>query len=119
LGSFADVRPTFSLVLPTNGQQRNKDSLRGSLRFTANAFYKTLKNLILTTGVTTQLNNHEFTISAERGANIQASFQPFLVLGYVLGAFQLSAYSAHTTAYTYLIGDTGVIDFYWISPFLI
>jgi len=109
LGSFADVRPTFSLVLPTNGQQRNKDSLRGSLRFTANAFYKTLKNLILTTGVTTQLNNHEFTISAERGANIQAGYRRhrFLLdqsISYIRSA-KLSFSVGHTNSGSVLTQD--------------
>lgn len=101
VAGVADVRPTLSLILPTNQEQRERDSLRGALRLTANAFYKTIKNAILTTGLTAQLNNHRFTISARQGANVQTLLQPFVVIGYVLGPFQLSTYSAHSTAFTY------------------
>jgi len=101
IGTIADLRPTLSLILPTNSQQRYRDSLLGGAQFTASAFFRTHTRWILGLGTRFRQNFHEFTISSVQGANIETLMQPFLTVGISVGKFQFATQSSYTLARTY------------------
>lgn len=101
IGGVMDLRPTFSLVAPTNAMQRQDDSLRGAARLTGIAYFRTRSAWILGFGGQAQLNNHQFSVSAINGANLQTIATGFATVGYSLGKFQLVAQGSQTNAWTY------------------
>lgn len=101
IAKLIDVRPTLSVIMPTNSVQRDKDSLNGAAQLTLSSFVRTRSPLILGLGSQFRLNTHKFTVSAISGPNIQSIVTPFATLGYVLGKFQLVARGSYSAAQTY------------------
>lgn len=102
IGRIADLRPTLQLILPTNEVQRNDDSLRGAIQITGNAFIRTNTQFIVAVGTQARLNNHQYSISALNGANIQTLVTPYVTLGWQFTPkWQLVTQSAYTMARTY------------------
>ncbi len=102
LGRTADLRPTVSLILPTNQVQRDIDTLQAALRTTVSVFARTNTPFILETGATLQLNSHQFSISRENGPNLQTRATPYLSLGWTFAdKVQVLATQAYDSAWTY------------------
>ncbi len=97
----ADLRPTLSLTLPTNSMQRQDDSLRGAATLTGIAYFRTFSRWIFAVGSQARINNHQFSISAINGANLQTQVAAFGTVGYTLGKFQLVARGSQRTAWSY------------------
>ncbi len=89
------------MVFATNSEDRYRDSMRGALQLSAGGFYRTHTNFILGGGLSFRQNNHEFTISARGGANIERVATASLNLGYTLGKFQFFTQNSYSLAQTY------------------
>jgi len=102
IGTLGDMRPLVSLVLPTNGIQRDKESLRGALRAGAAFYVKTNSNFIMETGASVTLNNHQYSRSAFDVANIQWRGSPYIIVGWSFGDhWQVTAYNGLEATRTY------------------
>lgn len=102
LGRYANLRPTYTLILPTNEVQRNDDSLNGALQVSGNAFINTNTNFILAFGASGRLNTHDFSISAISGANIERVISAWNTLGWqITPKWQIIGQSVYRVATTY------------------
>lgn len=102
IGSIGDLRTTGSLILPSNEIQRERESLRGSLRLGTNFFVRTNTSFILESGASVTLNNHQFSVSAFNMPNIQWRASPYINTGWAPNdKWQLLVYGAYDAAWTY------------------
>ena len=101
IAGIMDVRPTLSVTLATNELQRNKDSLRGAIQLSTSGFFRTNSSLIAGLGARFRLNNHRYSVSAIRGANIKTMITPSAIVGWSFGKFQLVTSNAYSYGTTY------------------